>query len=195
MSEQKKQQLSMLMDGEFDHQTDQIIGDLIHDESLRNTWWRYHLISDALSSHATAYFDRTLADRISAQIKHEPTILVPNPSPARSFIKPVAGFAIAASVAAMAILGILHNRTEQVELQPQQIAVRQTGPTSGNTQFSLPSSPRPASLAVTRPEFRNVGANSRLNSYLVNYNEYRTTRSGMQGMLPYMRIIAYENDK
>lgn len=193
MSEQKKQQLSIFMDGEFEQQTDQIIGDLIHDESLRNTWWRYHMISDALSSHTTECVDRTLADRVSAQIKDEPTVLAPNPSPSRSFIKPVAGFAIAASVAAMAIFGIQHNRTEQGGHQPQQIAAQQADVISGNTQFSLPS--RPASLEVARPEVRNVGVNSRLNSYMVNYNEYRTTRSSMQGMLPYMRIIAYENDK
>ena len=37
----------------------------------------------------------------------------------------------------------------------------------------------------------SVGAESRLNRYLVNYNEYRTN-AGVQGMLPYVRIVAHE---
>ena len=45
-------------------------------------------------------------------------------------------------------------------------------------------------------EGQNPGAtlvNSRLKNYLLNYNEYHS-RAGMQGMPPYVRIVAHDNN-
>jgi hypothetical protein len=36
-----------------------------------------------------------------------------------------------------------------------------------------------------------ANAQTRLNRYLVNHNEYRSN-AGVQGMLPYVRIVAHE---
>jgi len=119
--------------------------------------------------------------------------LPPNISQPRSFLKPVAGIAIAASVAAIAILGLQQNQSKQISQPNQQLVARQPEVSTGSTQFT--AQPRTVSVQAWRPELRNTGANSRLSSYLLNYNEYRTTHTGMQGILPYVRIITYENDK
>ena len=40
------------------------------------------------------------------------------------------------------------------------------------------------------PVISTAASSSRMNSYMVNYTESRTKGSKMQGMLPYVRIIA-----
>ncbi|MCY4210911.1 MAG: sigma-E factor negative regulatory protein [Gammaproteobacteria bacterium] len=109
MNEMTKEQLSALMDGEADGQQRELIDELLQDPELLETWSRYHLISDCLQQHApaqgTAQLDRDLAARVAKSLEQEPTILAPTRVPAR-LVKPVTGFAIAASVAALAIFGI-----------------------------------------------------------------------------------------
>ena len=99
----------------------------------------------------------------------------------------LAGMAIAASVAALAILVI----------QPQQGSDSAQGGAQ-LTAFAPVQDNRPTQLSSVAPggvQGRQVKANARarLNSYLVNYNEYKTN-SGFQGMLPHARTVTYENN-
>ncbi|MFQ5660565.1 MAG: sigma-E factor negative regulatory protein [Gammaproteobacteria bacterium] len=193
MSEQMKEQISMLMDGEMDGPGDQLISNLIQNKSLRDTWLRYHLISDVLKGQTPTCLDSRLVDRISARIADEPPILAPNAMRPRFFIKAAAGLAIAASVAAIAILGLQQNQTGQTATQWQQPLAQQSQALTAARQYTFPS--RLASIKAPQMGPRNVRANLRMNSYLVNYNTYRTMHATMQGMIPYVRIVAYENDK
>ncbi len=193
MSEAMKEQMSALMDGELDHQVDQTVSDLLHNEELLRTWRRYHILSDVLKGYGPAHIGRGLANSISASIKAEPSILAPQGIRPRSYIKPIAGFAIAASVATMAILGIQREQNDQVNSQPSKLVANQAEVISRPQQ--LPTQSKFVNVAVAPFTTRNAQKNPRLNSYLVNYYEYRTTQTSMQGMLPYVRIISYESDK
>jgi len=193
MNEEMNEKLSAMVDGEIDDQSDQIIDTLIQNPSMRNTWWRYHLISDVLSRELSGYTDSRLADEISAKIKDEPTVLSPQRNAAAAYVKPLAGLAIAASVAAMAILGVQQNRQELPEVSNPPQIIAQAPVVTPERQYTFPS--RPASIQLPDGQNRTPVSDSRMNSYLLNYNEFRTNGTRMQGMIPYVRIIANDREQ
>lgn len=185
MSEQKREQLSAFMDGELGEMPS-IADEVIRDPALGQVWKRYHLIGDIIQRNMPLCLDRDLAARISATIKGEPAIVAPFArKPGVTILKPVAGLAIAASVAMLAIFAVRNNQGESDPLKPE-IPVAQQSPIN---QAPLPV--RQVRIENTEPIYQPIPASSRLNSYLVNHNEYRT-HSGMQGMLPYVRIVTYD---
>ncbi len=104
-----KEQLSALMDGEAGGRQRELIDELLQEPELLETWSRYHLISDCLQQQVPAQMptqiELDLSARVAKSLAQEPTILAPTRVPAR-LVKPVTGFALAASVAALAIFGI-----------------------------------------------------------------------------------------
>ena len=189
MSEQSKEKVSELVDGELGSGSESAMNELLHTASLQGSWARYHLISDTLQKNIPETIDTAFAARISASIQDEPSILAPTRSN-NAFLKPIAGFAIAASVAAMAILGIQHNQNREGGQEPQVVSFN---PQSKMEDLSVQ---RVGYDNATEAHLKKVEANTRarLNSYLVNYNEYRS-HSGFQGMLPYARTVTFENNK
>lgn len=192
MNEQENEILSALMDGECE---DQLIDSLLRDSTMRATWWRYHLISDAMKGKDSVLATKNLAEKVSKVLANEATVLSPK-STAR-WIKPVAGFAIAASVAVVAVLSIQQNN-EMVEpaLGSQAIVQHTPVQTLPRQQFSSATA-QLASVQKSLPESIPAAAqiNTRMNSYMLNYNEFRTTSTKMQGMLPYVRIIAHDTEE
>jgi len=190
MSDERKEKISAMIDGELGRDTQSAIDDLLQTPFLKDSWTRYHLISDSLQQQLPEAIDSDLAARVSSSIENEPFILVPEVASKNAFLKPLAGFAIAASVATMAILGIQQSE-ERTTVQEQQV-VSFTPQNAVNTNVA-----QHVSLArPTEAQLRQVKANARarLNSYLVNYNEYRTN-SGLQGMLPYAKTVTFENNQ
>jgi len=228
MSEDKREALSAFMDGELEGDASAIIDDLLRDDRVRRKWHHYHLIGDTLRHSLPEHLDEQLATGISARLRSEPTILNPGRRPLPPYLKPVAGLAVAASVAAMAIIGIQHQGSSDqatpavaqpalataasAPIQQASTPVRQGGATVEEASDQLPAlqpvQPNiPAMRSYTFP-VRKVsaggataapatavpqdGPNSRLRNYLINYNEYHAT-AGMQGMPPYVRIVAHDN--
>lgn len=213
MNELLNERLSQLMDGEADDRDGRIIDDLIHDPAAQDTWWRYHILADVLKHETVMLAHRDLAHRISAALDIEPAVLIPKSlMRRRDWSTPLAGLAIAASVAVIAILGIQH-KGEQIQgipaVMPQTVAkasLQLPEITAPSIQELLPLSTPivrqfnpPAKLASIETRERGIAPEaspvySHMNSYLLNYNEYRTTETRIQGMLPYVRIIAHESD-
>ena len=214
MKELLNERLSQLMDDENEDSDGRIIDELLKNPEARNTWWRYHVVADILQHESPMLVHRDLAQSISVALQSEPTVLAPRSMLRRhDWVKPLAGLAVAASVAVVAIIGIQHKSEEipaaaALNSAPPVAQVAQPAPeavaqpiqelsplaTPIMRQFQPPT--RLASIEtrgnqaspVMSPEY------SRMNSYLLNYNEYRTTETRMQGMLPYVRIIAHESD-
>ena len=184
MSEDKREQLSAMMDGELEASDAGIVDALLDSENLRSSWGRYHLIRDSLQQQLPSAVEHDLPGRLSESMKNEPHILAPTPSSKSGLLKPVAGFAIAASVATVAILGIQQNDN--------------SGTTNTNIAVADNSfvNSQPVASTVDENQLRQVknDARARMNSYLVNYSEYRTN-AGLQGMLPYARTVTYEENK
>ena len=79
-----------------------LVGQLLKEPELLDTWSRYHLISDCLKHHLPEHIDKDLAGNVSKSVQKEPAIVLP-PSACPVILT---GFAIAASVTALAILSI-----------------------------------------------------------------------------------------
>lgn len=80
-----------------------VLDELGKDPELRKQWLRYHLIGAAMRADALAA--PALAKDVRDQVSDEP---IPNSTARarRAGIRPITGFAIAASVAAVAVLGL-----------------------------------------------------------------------------------------
>ncbi len=149
---------------------------LAKDTELREYWQRYHLIGDAIKNNLPAAVNMDFAGCVRRAIDADPLPLPELPTAnIRSgfgWHKPVTGFALAASIAGVVVLGL---------------RLSETGDTS------LASSQQAAVTPVTnRAEDPSSEAlQSRLNTYLVNHNEYASMNS-VQGVVPYVRIVGYE---
>ena len=189
MSEKRKEQLSALVDGELLSDIEPAVDEMLKTAELKDSWARYHLIRDTLKQSVPPQLDFSFGQSVSASIASEPTILAPT-VPTNTLLKTIAGFAIAASVAAMAILGIQQNQGD-VSSEEQTIVSLQP-------QTMTDSAPlRTVSLSDSGTSSdRELEAESRarLNNYMLNYNEHRS-QSGLQGVLPHVRTVTFESNR
>lgn len=122
MSEQLRESLSALVDGEASEEDVQRVLDNLDDASVRQTWCRYQAAHSSLSADsAESLFDMDISSQVMAAIADEPEFsvsastpieaLAPDPSPTikpvarwRQFLAPAASAAVAASVFAAVML-------------------------------------------------------------------------------------------
>ena len=189
MSEKRKEQLSALVDGELLSHIEPAVDEMLKTAELKDSWARYHLIRDTLKQNVPPQLDFSFGQRVSASIASEPTILAPTGS-TNTLLKPIAGFAIAASVAVMAILGTQQNQ-DDVSSEEQTIVSLQP-------QTMTNSAPlRTVSLSdsgISSDRELDAESQTRLNNYMLNYNEHRS-QSGFQGVLPHVRTVTFESNR
>lgn len=191
MKEDTLQKLSAMLDGELPSaELPRMVGTAAHDEELRGTWARYQLIGDVLRGQTPRQVPKDFALRVSAAIAGEPAILAPPRSRAAAFIKPLAGAAIAASVALFALLGIRHSGTEVGAPRVAEVAVEEVAPEPAAVAVVESGSAQPQPPAYVTPM---PASQTRLNRYLVNYSEHRATMGG-PGMLPYVKIVSHQQE-
>ncbi len=183
MMTDKMEQISALMDGELQG-TDlqRALDELQCDTGLKGCWGRYHLISDVLHNHAVQ-LNRSRNDSIMPLSDKTHSMRGWH---SRRIIKPLAGFALAASVAALTIFSV----QTFVFISPG----TDTSQLAAWSPPSIAASPVSTPLQGARWESAQPAFESRLNHYLTNHNEYSTS-AGLQGMLPHARIVAYDADK
>jgi sigma-E factor negative regulatory protein RseA len=166
-----KQTISQLMDGELDERaTATSLAALRHDPEAIDAWRTYHLISDAMRD--TPLLSPGFAERVSARLAAEPTIL----APARR--QPRLALAAAASVAGVALVGWL-------AFAPQR------GHDTGQLAATAPKSAAPAADAA--PKLPVVAVTTALpkaaNDYLLAHQGF-SPRVYLQGMAPYVRTVS-----
>jgi len=190
MSEHNNEELSALVDGEYEGNSDKVFDDLIRHQEMRETWSRYHLIGDCLREQLPEQISSHVSTAVSNTLLNEPTVLAPKNTKRFNF-KPLAGFAIAASVAMAAVFTVQNsNEVNSVSTSPA-VATNATAPQSQT--FSFPNAQvLPAS--VRKSDTPEEVANQRLNNYLMNHNEYRSNGS-MNGILPYVRLVTIESQE
>ncbi len=203
MSEESKEQISALMDGEVSPDRRlRIVDKLLCDPRLAKAWERYNLISDVLRNNvcemslgpdrsASSGLNRSdqdgtpvderpeplqieglsasyVAKRVAELLRREPLFIRPrSPIP----LRPAIGFALAASIAIVAVLGVQR--------------MTQRSPQADDTPVLQASASQDTLVAAGDGE---RARNARLASYLVNYSEYLD--NGMRGLLPYARIVS-----
>ncbi len=108
-----KDQLSALIDGEFDiESSEHLIASAKSGGELRACWAHYHLIGDAM--RGDVYMRSDFSHRVMVALEAEPTILTPNPSSAArspdkksNHKRPTRFWSVAASVAAVMFVGVM----------------------------------------------------------------------------------------
>lgn len=182
MSQVNRKQLSTLIDGELDAvEMKDALGALTGDPELRAAWDRYHLIGDALRGERLSRGTLSVAQRVSKRLDKESVIPLTHRRTmiSRNWLGPVAGSALAASVALVALV---------------------VGPDIRNEADSVPSplaekAPSEPTLYVDRTgtywSLMRPEVESKLNSFLVNHQEYAPA-AGMKGLLPYATFVSYD---
>ena len=188
MIDEKLEQISALVDDELEQGSRFALHALATDGAYQGVWGRYHLIGECLRGHLPARVDLQLAGRISKALHDDPVLRGSHRW--QRLLKPAAGLAIAATVAAVAVLGV-----RQIGSGPAATAMpplASNPPATNNDYQTVTVTAGPVPQQPARNYSTPVDdAQSRLNRYLVNYNEYRAN-AGVQGTLPYVRIVAHE---
>jgi len=208
MNEKIDEQLSALIDDELtSHEVNEVLDVLAKDNELRNRWERYHLIRDVMHNDLQSDIQHGLSDRVHEALQSEPTMLAPSRKVVSfpPFMKQVTSFAVAASITAVAILGVQSVTHQNVVTAPQQVAsvpdVQQIPGVAPQRVATSPDYTRPASsntewtrVSGTRWNLNRKDVELKLNSYLVNHSEY-SGFSGMRGLLPYAKIVSYDSNR
>ena len=187
MSQQQRQHLSVLVDGEIDpalvHPT---ASALESNPDLKAAWESYHLIGAAMRSEPVRDEYRQIASLVSERIAKEPVHLAKAASRRRraSRLSPFAGAALAASAAFFAVFAVpkLFNPDPDTGISPRPQVV-----TIAPEQFRL-------SRPTQRWHVVEPALESKLDRFLVNHQE-QSPASGMKGILPYATVVGYETGR
>lgn len=193
--------LSAFVDGELRGPARaRVVAALYGSAERRRAWERFHLIGDAVRKTGPVPGAGAIAEGVGAVLSDERIVRF-GPRPRRPRHRMLAGLAIAATVASIAILGIHHFDDGDAR------SIRVAGRVAGDPQPELvvadaasatvdfPVSPvvstaaQAAGAGPDRLRWREVApdAEARLHVYLVNHN----AQAG-NGMLPYVRIVGYQ---
>ena len=197
------EEVSAFVDGELRGPARaRIVGRLYGDFELRRAWERFHLIGDAVRKVGPVPGAGSIAGKVVGAISGE-RIVPPTPRARRFGVGPLSGLVLAASVAAVAVLGIrgLDGGSAQrpaAEVPEHKVAA---GPAVSVPDPVVPDPARPGTATAVRHPRSEAArlqwndatpdAEARLNLYLVNHNEY--AGHGVQGVLPYVRVVGYRS--
>jgi sigma-E factor negative regulatory protein RseA len=218
MSEEILNRVSAFADGECSETESRAALASLNNAETRATWSRYQLIGDAMRGDMPRFIDGGFAGRVQQALALEPAILAPV-ARQPAWLRPVAGVAIAATVAAVAVfgvgqragvttapdgiqsamiakppvndvaVGVIDAPPVFMEMQSVPVAVGRTPMDAGALINADEAWMQASSAAGSLPP-----AHSRLNSYIMNYSEQRTMM-GSPGVLPYAKVVGYTPDR
>jgi sigma-E factor negative regulatory protein RseA len=196
MTATKNERLSALVDDEADSfEVRRLVDELgKHPEDLAQ-WGRYHLIGDAIRGGLNRSAPADFASRVSALVEQEPTLTAAPRQAGHSLLKPVAGVAMAASVAVAVLVGVMNvGGAPENTLPAPALAERPvTGPLAveGIVQVAEgePAGPVSSAPVSQTPRVSRLDVpDARLHSFIVNHAEH----AAGQGLMPYVRVVGYE---
>ncbi|HET7921733.1 MAG TPA: sigma-E factor negative regulatory protein [Gammaproteobacteria bacterium] len=193
MTEKLREQVSALADDSLlsdEHAL--LLRRFAADRGLRLCWERYHLIGEALRGGLSPVDLHGFADRVMAVL--DAGTDAPAGKPERDsvlawFGKAFAGIAVAASVAAVAVIGLRHDAVSNAPatalVPPSEIV-----PAGTQLDATLASySTSPVSNAAWNGAAPEVQA--QLGNYLINHNETAAALP-QPGVLPYFYVATYD---
>lgn len=186
MSKETREHLSALVDGEISRETSRfLVRRLGADSELRATWTRYHLVRDCLRHQDGSIAAGDLCARVSNALENESHASPVRRQQAR-WLKPVAGMAIAASVALMAVVAVGPGIPG---------GQRAGGELAGDAQvesFTSPQSLTPAPYSSQASFSSQPGAgnsaNRKMDSYLLRHYQ-ATGATGGKGFVTFVPIV------
>jgi len=218
------EKISSFIDGEMPKEhCEKLIVSICKDEVMKAYLDRYQLISDTIRRKLPQGVNRSFIQSVMKAIDAEPTVLTPPRKSSNhslfpsSFSKKVAGFAIAASVATIAVVGVQvknQEQPQQVASMPQsseferlpkdaplvasenrqQIIVPQassgfsTASTVMSQQELVPQDKLSEHALAQKEALQNLQAQL-LHQYVLDHNQY-ASGSGVYDVIPHSRIVA-----
>lgn len=175
MSESSREHLSSLIDGEVDRKGRKfLLRRLAGDAELQGVWNRMHAVRACLHKEGLAGSD--LVSRVAREIEAEPA---PRPGAATRWLRPVAGGAIAASVALMAIVGINSSMMEQGAGPDDE-----PGFVSQSTSLDQPFTREVTPVGYSEERDRRA-QRQRISGYVLRHNQ----AAGSTGFVSYVPIV------
>jgi sigma-E factor negative regulatory protein RseA len=168
MSDQIREQVSAFLDGELpSSETELLLKRLTRDVELRESFGRYALIGETLRGSSRVSLSRDFSLRVNRAIDGEPMTMTPPVARVASarWWKPVAGAAVAASVAAVAVVALQERALSPSATRPvvaQVVAQNIAGPKEA-LSYTTPVAP-----AVQTA----VRSGTRLTSYVFAHSNY-----------------------
>ena len=193
------EQLSALCDDELGRdEYPLLLRRLERDADARSRLARYHLIRDCLHDNLPSHGTGTLAGRVAAALEQEQPLAVPR-RPAAGWLKPVAGAAVAATVALAALLAVpTGGPTPSGGGSPLQVAQPELArvasmelPAAAHRRSQGPEAGTRLVSGEQRWEQLEPAARQRLRGLLVNHSEQSST-GRLGGVLTYVRIAGHE---
>ncbi len=177
IDQRQQAEFTALIDGELPAgQIDRLSQSIRQDHGLRQQLARHQMISSGLRGEHIRPAVLKLVDVVSKRLQSEPTVLVPA-GRRRRWIQPLAGTALAASVAALGIT-----------FAPQLLKQEQILPNPGIQVVAQPVSVSPAQV-VQEQNWKTLQSKPRkeLAPYLKEHSEYAP-----QGVIPYASYVSYD---
>lgn len=183
MSKETREHLSALVDGEISPDTSRfLVRRLGSDVELRATWTRYHLVRDCLRHQDGTVAGSDLCARISKAIENEQPE-IHRSSISKRWLKPVAGMAIAASVALMAIITVGPGTPGAPQATGELTSESEVEP------FTSPQSLTPAPYSSQASySGRNNSADRRMDPYLLRHYQATGSTNG-KGFVTFVPIV------
>ncbi|TAN49975.1 MAG: hypothetical protein EPN21_10045 [Methylococcaceae bacterium] len=170
---EKLSQLSLLMDDALAAvDARRLLADMAHDPALATSWRHYHWMRQSLRGEPALSADVDFADRIHRQLASEPVSLHSHRNRRREWLKPAGGLALAATLAAMAVLGVR-------EYGVAQLPYDQAG---WHASSGITADVQQAGYGLLSPE--------KLQEYLVMHNE-GVYLAGAGDLLPQARVVSF----
>lgn len=183
-NQEPRENLSSFMDGEVEKSAGSfLVRRLASDSSLRATWDRYHMIRDCLRQQDTQLVRTDLCSRVRLAIELEDQ-QQPVASRHLAWFKPIAGIAIAASVAMVAVFTVGPGQQDVVPaLTSGPVMAAQSEPfVSPNIGAIVPAS-EPVNLAGDRAREED-----KAKAYLLRHYQLTGDGSG-QGFVALVPIV------
>jgi sigma-E factor negative regulatory protein RseA len=188
MTTESNEHLSQLMDGEIGGETGRfVLRRLEASSELRATWARYHLIRDCLRHQDRGFANDNLSARVRRALEGSTESSVAKAGTRNTvmgrWMRPAAGFAVAAAVALMAVIAVAPNLPTGSADIPQSLATAESQPfTSPNI---LSRSPPSRQVNLTGG---NEPAAGKMNSYLLRHYQVAGS-SGGNGFVAFVPIV------
>ena len=196
MSERMRESLSALLDDEADElELQRVLSRIGDDPDLRQTWFRYAAARSVVAGHRLDHLKLDISDRVREAIDREQAAGIPAGGRlGERLLRPLASFAIAASVAAVVVVGgqqlaglggasadggqAVAGRASPVGL------VNSLGATS--VQASFGTQPLPVLQPATRTAYDEL-ARQRMRKYGQEHAEQAALNSP-HGLIPFARV-------
>jgi sigma-E factor negative regulatory protein RseA len=195
MSDRLRESVSALVDGEADElELRRLLAS--DDEVVRTAWRDFHVVRDSISGVDMRFAQFDISQRVQAALADE---IISAPSLTARWWRPVASFAVAASVATVVAVGARHFNSDiggEAIAQTPTVSPVIASSTAAGRVYPAPMQPVvgnvPVSATMTSP-LQPVSldpdqlAQQRLQQYLLRHSERAALNNG-QGVITFARV-------